>query len=822
MGTTYTLSGDFSDLLGDEVDTGKISAYVRTNLPAGTALIDTTATADSIRLGNGKITVAADGTFSVTLLGTANTGLNVAANTLRYEVVAEYVNRASRGRSTWRSGFFELTANSDLKTLTTDVEPMAAVSASGYALEAKGYRDEAAASAAAVEARVVEDLGTTDAQTKALIESPTSQTATALSATIEAGVSDTANAAYDKAKFSRALHIRPGKDGVVGNGTGDDTAAIQAILNQVSPALGVLDVVIHDGTYMIDAVNEAATTYYNGVTSPAATRGRYQGGGIKPKKGTRLTMAPDAILKVITNGSPGYAAISLNATQSDVQIRGGQILGDRATHDYLTEPTYTSHEYGFGIALIAVTDVVIEGVKISGCTGDGIFLENTGNLLDEVAYGPYVPCEHIVVRRCRIDGSRRNNISVTACDNVLIEGNLITRAGYDDGIKDGVAPRLGLDIEGSGDAGTDWQTPLNVIVRGNRFTQSHVNGSMSNYNGYGVVIEGNFADGTVAFGFATETIIRGNVIKNLSNTTSPGIASNSFASAEVDANCVIEGNCVMGFATGIQVQRDQVLVANNFVSKFQAHGVNTSTTANGVTIVGNRIVDGQGASTCNGVTVSATDTVVQNNTIRNVRTGVLLASTATAGNTIGGNHVSKAILGVNVSGGSQAVIKGNVFDLAGHAGGQSYDITYANTSVVLIEGNVFRNSSAYSVNGACSTGKSRIIGNRIVDSSAINQINLAGAGKHEVIGNVISVSRTSAGTGVIVIAGGSVKSLVMSNTAYRTNTQALGHLVNTVTNGAADLRVIGNTVETSTGTGSLITGTTTGTTIETGNVQYAA
>ena len=175
MGTTYVLSGDFADQLGDNLKS--LTAYVRTNLPAGSALIDTTATANSVRLGTGKIDVAADGTFSVTLLGTANTGLNVAANTLRYEVVVEYVDPGSRGRKVWSSGFFELTANTDLKDVVVDVEAIAVASASQYAAAAQASADQAAA---------ITGLTGEDAAVALLVGDTGSDTNAALSATIAA------------------------------------------------------------------------------------------------------------------------------------------------------------------------------------------------------------------------------------------------------------------------------------------------------------------------------------------------------------------------------------------------------------------------------------------------------------------------------------------------------------------------------------------------------------------------------------------------------------------------------------------------------------
>lgn len=172
MGTTYALTGDLSNQLA--TDLKSVYAYVRTNLPPGTALIDTTVTSGSVRLGTGKIDVAANGSFSVTLLGTANTGLNVAPNTLRYEVVVEYTDIGTRQKMVWRSGFFELIADTDLKDIAPDVEAIAITSASAYALEAKGYRDEAEA---------IAGLTGEDAAVAFLVEDSGSATAGALSAT---------------------------------------------------------------------------------------------------------------------------------------------------------------------------------------------------------------------------------------------------------------------------------------------------------------------------------------------------------------------------------------------------------------------------------------------------------------------------------------------------------------------------------------------------------------------------------------------------------------------------------------------------------------
>lgn len=186
MASTHTLTGNVFDLTGATFGATGLRVYVVTNLPPREALVDKTT--NGIHLGGKPADVnTTTGEFDVDLIDTSATDLNVQANTLEYEVRAEFVNPATSVRSSWASGWFPLTADANLADVTTDASPMAAVSASAYAQEAAGYRDETLAAKQAVEERVVDDLGTTDGQTKALLETPSSLTAQALSATIAAG-----------------------------------------------------------------------------------------------------------------------------------------------------------------------------------------------------------------------------------------------------------------------------------------------------------------------------------------------------------------------------------------------------------------------------------------------------------------------------------------------------------------------------------------------------------------------------------------------------------------------------------------------------------
>lgn len=184
MPNLYTRTGDLNALVG-AAQTPRV--FVRPLLPSGEALIDSTN--KRIKLGtSGPLAVASDGTFSVELVGTDSTDLNVAANTWYYQIVVDYTDPGTRTPETWKRSF-ALTSSGDFADagFLGDLSPLAVQSSSAYALEAKAYRDEADAARQAAEDLIVADLGTTDGQTKALIEAPGSQTAQALSATIQAG-----------------------------------------------------------------------------------------------------------------------------------------------------------------------------------------------------------------------------------------------------------------------------------------------------------------------------------------------------------------------------------------------------------------------------------------------------------------------------------------------------------------------------------------------------------------------------------------------------------------------------------------------------------
>lgn len=111
MTTSHTLTGDFASILGGSVRPPSVFATIGTNL-GSVALVDLDN--NEVRLpGTVRLTLDADLTFSLDLLATNSTGMNVTDGTLRYIVRAQYED-ANRQMQTWSSGYFELTADADL------------------------------------------------------------------------------------------------------------------------------------------------------------------------------------------------------------------------------------------------------------------------------------------------------------------------------------------------------------------------------------------------------------------------------------------------------------------------------------------------------------------------------------------------------------------------------------------------------------------------------------------------------------------------------------------------------------------------------------
>ncbi|MGE6632015.1 right-handed parallel beta-helix repeat-containing protein [Bacillus sp. NPDC077027] len=360
--------------------------------------------------------------------------------------------------------------------------------------------------------------------------------------------------------------------GVIADGETDCTAMLNECLKWTK-SQGYSHVWLPSGTYLIDP------TYEGDAFQP------FRNAGIRVPSDIYIEMASDAVLKAKPNDSWGYSVIYIGK-ERNITITGGRIEGDRDEHVYKPTPSSRmTHEWGFGICIEGASNVNLMGIQIEKCTGDGVIIGPQGVLTSNT--NAYTPSTSIKVSSCTIAESRRNNISITGCDGVIIEDCLIEKAGIG-----GVEPRMGIDIEGYGEGNIDLEEPLNITIR-NNIVRGGAASSIYNYNGYGVVIEGNQTDSSISYGFGTETIISNNLIcaRGL-GVTRAGIASLGVSLSKEENDVIIIGNIIHGFQTGIDVRGDSVQIIGNKISRFENAAILVYL-ANRILIEGNHIETGK-------------------------------------------------------------------------------------------------------------------------------------------------------------------------------------------------------------------------------------
>ena len=208
--------------------------------------------------------------------------------------------------------------------------------------------------------------------------------------------------------------------GATGNGSTNDTAAIQAAVDQVAGTGGT--VFVPDGTYMIDAITH-----------------------VNLKSNMTLSMSSKAVLKAIPNNQENYRIVSIRGA-SNVNVIGGTLQGERNEH------IGTTGEWGFGIEVIGSNTVVIEGVTSRDNWGDGFYaggLQGTHNTTF---------CSVIA------DNNRRQGLSIVAGDVIVVKNSVFKNTN-------GTYPYAGIDIEPDGSG-----TVNNVKITNSEFFNNHGNG----------------------------------------------------------------------------------------------------------------------------------------------------------------------------------------------------------------------------------------------------------------------------------------------------------------------------------------------------------
>ncbi len=226
----------------------------------------------------------------------------------------------------------------------------------------------------------------------------------------------------------------PQQYGAMGDGVTDDTAAIQAAINDKDLIYFPQGTYIIEGTYIIDTSSHRAETY--GLVIPSNKTLIFDDNAVLQKKWAgrdSLFYEQNDVIYVIDRANILYLP---NGTEN-VTIKGGRFIGDRPNKlELLTKKVNDEYVISFedflrwynvsqghnnGIRLDNCKNIKIDGVHVENMAGDGISIAAPGENL--------VYCENISIVNSTIDKSWRNNINIGNCRGIVVENCQITNAG---------------------------------------------------------------------------------------------------------------------------------------------------------------------------------------------------------------------------------------------------------------------------------------------------------------------------------------------------------------------------------------------------------
>jgi parallel beta-helix repeat protein len=239
----------------------------------------------------------------------------------------------------------------------------------------------------------------------------------------------------------------------------DCTALLQDAIDKLPSTGG--DVIVPAGDYVIDAVKSVSL-----------------------RSNVNLRLLPGAVLRAKPNAASNYAILRIR-NASNVSISGGNVIGDRDQH------LGTAGEWGMGVDIRGSHTVLLDGVHISKCWGDGIYVGSATGTGSGT-------CSDITLRQVVSEKNRRQGLSIVACSGALIE-----QCEFND--TNGTAPAAGIDLEPNAGEIVENVRIINCVARGNQgdgfqfyaeaagalLRSNTIEGGVSSGNGrYGVRLRG--------------------------------------------------------------------------------------------------------------------------------------------------------------------------------------------------------------------------------------------------------------------------------------------------------------------------------------------
>jgi len=194
-----------------------------------------------------------------------------------------------------------------------------------------------------------------------------------------------------------SLIINVTHKGAKGDGQTDDTAAIQAAIDEIAGTGGT--VFVPDGTYMV-----------------AAAAGKKR---LALKSEMTLKLAEGATLKAIPNDAEKYSVLWISGV-SNVTVTGGTLEGDREEHKG------KSGAWGMGIHINrGASHVTISGTTAKKMWGDGFYVQGAKD-----------------VKFCSViaDNNRRQGLSIIDAEGLVVLHSIFKNTR-------GTRPGAGIDFE---------------------------------------------------------------------------------------------------------------------------------------------------------------------------------------------------------------------------------------------------------------------------------------------------------------------------------------------------------------------------------------
>lgn len=370
--------------------------------------------------------------------------------------------------------------------------------------------------------------------------------------------------------------------GARGDGTTDDTAALQRWLDKAPP--GTEMVLTGGRVYRID-------------TAWQPSFGNY--GGLKIRSGQVLRMN-GAELHALPSSHPEGAIIQANRTHAWRIVGPGKLVGERMAH------VGAGGEWGMGIAAWGASDwSVTGGVAIAECWGDGIMVGSAPGIV-----GTF--CERFVIDKISVQDCRRNGISIVAGRNGTVSRSDIRSIS-------GTSPGAGIDLEPD-----DGRWPnQNINLTGIRIAEANIGIGVTVGNHHVTISHCHIDAGNsgVMIGDGAQDL---KIIDNpMISTRQGGIEGGAVRTAAVNNTTInkvsISRNNLMGggvfvidFAAGAQ----GVMVTNN---KIVASNRNARIARlfDGSNFIGNNCVVSSNAGALGGFTVQLVGTKFGNNIFKN-------------------------------------------------------------------------------------------------------------------------------------------------------------------------------------------------------------